>query len=393
MAATTSTPFSSARRAIFEPEHEDFRESFRRFLAAEVTPHIDEWSAAGRAPRELARKAAEHGFMGMAVPEEHGGPGVDDWRFNAVLAEEAARVGAGAAMWGVTLTTDLCLPYLLASATEEQRARWLPGIASGENIWAIAMSEPGTGSDLGAIRTRAVRNDDEYVINGQKTFITNGLTCDRVIVATKTDPAAGHGGMSLLVVDADTPGFERGKKIDKLGQLASDTSELFFDDVRVPATNRLGAEGSGFGQLMDRLVPERLTIAVSALAAAEGTFEDTLDYVKQRSAFGRPIGSFQHSRFVMAELKTELTVTRSYLDRCVSAYAAGELTVDEAAMAKWWTTELSSRVADRCLQLHGGYGYTHEYPVSRAWVDARVTRIYGGTTEIMKEIVGRSLGL
>jgi alkylation response protein AidB-like acyl-CoA dehydrogenase len=391
MATTTaSTP---TRRAIFDDEHEDFRESFRKFLAAEVVPHAEEWAAAGRAPRELSKKAAAHGFMGMAVPEEYGGPGVDDWRFNAVLSEEAARSGGGSAMAGPMLTTDVCLPYLLAAATDEQKARWLPGIASGDSIWAIAMTEPGTGSDLAGVKTRAVRDGDEYVVSGQKTFITNGLNCDAVIVVAKTDPDAAHAGMSLLVVDADSPGFERGKQINKLGQHASDTSELFFDDVRVPAENLLGAEGTGFIQLMEKLVPERLIIAVASMAGAEHMFDLTLAYVKERTAFGRPIGSFQNSRFVMAELKTELTITRTFIDECIAQHVAGELGVDRAAMAKWWTTELMGRVADKCLQLHGGYGYTHEYPISQAWVDARITRIYGGTTEIMKELIGRTLGL
>jgi acyl-CoA dehydrogenase len=391
MATTTATP--PKRRAIFEDEHEDFRESFRKFLEAEVVPHAKEWAEAGIAPRELTKKAAEHGFVGMAVPEEYGGAGVDDWRFNAVLSEESARSGGGGAMSGAMLTTDVCLPYLMATSTDEQKQRWLPGIASGDNIWAIAMSEPGTGSDLQGIKTRAVRDGDEYVVSGQKTFITNGINCDHVIVVAKTDKDAGHKGMSLIIVESDREGFQRGKKIDKLGQHASDTSELFFDDVRVPADNLLGEEGTGFIQLMQKLVPERLIIAVGSMAGAERLFDETLVYIKERTAFGRPIGSFQNSRFVMAELKTELTVTRCFIDECISEHVRGELTVDKAAMAKWWTTDLMGRVADKCLQLHGGYGYTHEYAVGQAWIDARITRIYGGTNEIMKEIIGRSLGL
>jgi alkylation response protein AidB-like acyl-CoA dehydrogenase len=303
------------------------------------------------------------------------------------------RAQVAPALAGALLTTDICLPYLLSAGSDEQKARWLPGIASGETILAVAMTEPGTGSDLQGIKTRARKDGDVYVLNGAKTFITNGLNADRVIVVAKTDPSAGAQGFSLLVVDADSPGFTRGKQIDKLGQHASDTTELFFDDVRVPVENLLGEEGSGFFQLMDKLVPERMIIAVGAIAGAEAALDMTLPYVKERTAFGKPIGSFQNSRFAMAEMKTEIAVTRAFVDQCITRHCAGELAIDEAAMAKWWTTELLSRVTDRCLQLHGGYGYTHEYPISRAWVDARITRIFGGTTEIMKELVGRSMGL
>jgi alkylation response protein AidB-like acyl-CoA dehydrogenase len=255
------------------------------------------------------------------------------------------------------------------------------------------MTEPGTGSDLAGVKTRARREGDVYVLNGAKTFITNGLNADKVIVVAKTDPDAGHAGISLLVVDADSPGFTRGKAIEKLGQHASDTTELFFDDLQVPAENLLGEEGTGFYQLMDKLVPERLIIAVAAIAGAEATLALTLDYVKERTAFGKPIGSFQNSRFAMAEMKTEITMARAFVDQCIAKHVADELPMEEAAMAKWATTELVGRVTDRCLQLHGGYGYTREYPISRAWVDARITRIYGGTTEIMKELIGRSMGL
>jgi len=383
----------SPRRPIFDDEHEDYRESFRSFLAAEVTPNFAEWDKAGMVSRDLFKKAAGHGFMGMAIPEEYGGAGADDWRFNVVLTEESVRAGVGAAFGGPMLTTDICLPYLLSTGTDEQKSRWLPGIANGDTVLAVAMTEPGTGSDLAAVQTRAIRDGDEYIVNGQKTFITNGGTADRVIVVAKTDPEAGHAGISLIMVDADSEGFSRGGQIDKLGQHASDTTELFFDDIRVPVDNLIGTEGSGFYQLMDKLVPERLIIAVGALAAAEGAFEHTLEYVKERTAFGKPIGSFQNSRFVMAEIKTELTIGRAFIDQSIAKHMAGELTIAEAAMAKWWTTELLGRVTDSCLQLHGGYGYTHEYPISSAWVDARITRIYGGTTEIMKELIGRTMGL
>jgi alkylation response protein AidB-like acyl-CoA dehydrogenase len=391
--ATAAAPFTPARRAIFEDEHEDYRASFRRFLAAEIAPHFDEWDEAGVVPKSLFKKAAAHGFTAMSVPEEYGGPGIADWRFNVVLMEEGAYSMLGTAFAGPMLTTDVCLPYLLSAANEEQKQRWLPGIASGDTVLAIAMTEPGTGSDLAGVKTRARREGDVYVLNGAKTFITNGLNADKVIVVAKTDPDAGHAGISLLVVDADSPGFTRGKAIEKLGQHASDTTELFFDDLQVPAENLLGEEGTGFYQLMDKLVPERLIIAVAAIAGAEATLALTLDYVKERTAFGKPIGSFQNSRFAMAEMKTEITMARAFVDQCIAKHVADELPMEEAAMAKWATTELVGRVTDRCLQLHGGYGYTREYPISRAWVDARITRIYGGTTEIMKELIGRSMGL
>ncbi|MBA2763846.1 MAG: acyl-CoA dehydrogenase family protein [Thermoleophilaceae bacterium] len=384
---------TAPKRSIFEPEHEDYRESFRRFIADQIAPHFDEWDSAGLVPRELSVKAAEYGFMGMAIPEEYGGPGIDDWRFNVVLTEEAVRSHMGAAFSNPSLTTDLCVPYVMSTGTDEQKARWLPPIAKGEAIWAIAMTEPGTGSDLNGVKTRARREGGSYIVNGSKTFITNGINCDHVIVVAKTDPDAAHAGMSLIVVDADSPGFFRGKQIEKIGQHASDTSELFFDDVEVPAENLLGEEGTGFFQLMDKLVPERMIIAVAAMAGAEAAFDTTLEYVKQRTAFGRPIGSFQNSRFAMAEMKTELTIVRTFVDQCIATHVEGELSVEQAAMAKWWTTEMLGRVADRCLQLHGGYGYTTEYAISRAWVDARITRIYGGTTEIMKELIGRGMGL
>ena len=385
-------PPQPAKRTIFEPEHDDYRESFRKFLAAEVLPHYAEWEQAQLVPRELFTKAAEYGFLAMEVPEQYGGPGVDDWRFNVVLGEEATRSGAGDAFAGPLLHTDVCLPYLMASCTDEQKQRWLPAVASGERILALAMTEPGTGSDLAAIKTSAKPNGDGYIVNGAKTFITNGINADMVIVAARTsdDP---HGGLSLLVVEREMDGFERGKQIEKLGQHASDTSELFFNDVHVPAENLLGAEGSGFMQLVSRLVPERLILAVTSLAGAELAFEITLAYIKERKAFGRPVGSFQHSRFLMAELKTELEITRAFVDRTIERHCAGEATVEEAAMAKWWVTELLGKVTDAGVQLHGGYGYTTEYPISKAWVDARITRIYAGTNEIMKELIGKTMGL
>lgn len=380
------------RRTLFDDEHEAYRDSFDRFLAAEVVPHARAWSDAGIVPRELFTKAAGYGFLAMAVPEEHGGNGVDDYRFNVVLGEQIAHSGASSAYAGPMLHTDVVLPYLLESGTDEQKARWLPGIASGEQILAIAMTEPGTGSDLSAISTRARRDNGDYVLDGAKTFVTNGILADLVVVAARTsdDP---HQGLSLFVVERGMPGFERGKQIEKLGQHASDTAELFFDGCRVPAENRLGEEGSGFLQLVSRLIPERLCLAVGCMAGAEAALAMTLEYVKERRAFGRPIGSFQHSRFALAEMKTKIEISRCFVDRLVGRYVEGTATVDEAAMAKWWTTDLLCEMTDLGVQLHGGYGYTTEYPIGQAWVDARVTRIYAGTNEIMKELIGKTMGL
>jgi acyl-CoA dehydrogenase len=388
-------PTVSARapsRAIFEPEHEDYRESFARFLRAEVVPHYPEWERARIVPRELFAKCAEHGFLAMEVPERYGGPGVADWRFNVVLSEESTRAGVGDAMAGPQLHSDVVLPYLMAYADEQQKERWLPGVAAGASILAIAMTEPGTGSDLAGIKTRARRDGGDWVIDGAKTFITNGINADLVVAAVRTGEDR-HGGISLFVIERGMAGFERGRQIEKLGQHASDTAELFFNEVRVPAENMLGEEGSGFRQLVSRLVPERLILAVAAIAGAEAAFETTLAYVKQRTAFGRPVGSFQHSRFVMAELRTKLELTRCFIDRCIERHVAGTCTVEEAAMAKWWTTDLLDEVTDAGVQLHGGYGYTTEYAIGKSWVDARVARIYAGTNEIMKELIGRTLGL
>jgi acyl-CoA dehydrogenase len=381
-----------ARRELFDDVHEDYRESFRRFLASEVVPHLEDWSSAHIVPRELFAKAAEYGFLAMAVPERYGGPEVDDWRFNAVLVEEAAYCGASVAWGGPMVQTDVCLPYVLEAATDQQKERWLPGIASGELIMAIAMTEPGTGSDLAAIRTRARRINGDWVINGAKTFISNGINADLVVAAVRTgeDP---HGGLSIFVIERGMSGFERGKQIEKIGQHASDTAELFFNDCRVPAENLLGEEGSGFAQMMAKLVPERLALVVSSLASCEAALAMTFEYVKERKAFGRPIGSFQNSRFVLAELQTKIEITRAFVDRCVSRHVDGKCSATEAAMAKWWTTDLLCAVADACLQLHGGYGYTTEYPIGQLWVDARISRIYAGTNEIMKELIGRHMGL
>ena len=380
-------------RTLFEADHEMFRESVRAFIAKEVAPHHDEWERAGIVDRSMFTKAGANGFLGMAVPEEHGGGGVSDFRYNLVIAEEIQRAGVNAAGLGWTLHNDICLPYFLTLTTDEQKARWLPGICSGELITAIAMTEPGIGSDLASMTTTAIRDGDHYVVNGSKTFITNGINADLVITAVKTDPRERHAGMSLLVLERGMDGFERGRNLDKIGMHAQDTAELFFTDVEVPVENRLGDEGSGFRSLVTKLPQERLSIAATGVAAARAALDLTLEYVKQRTAFGVPVGSFQNSRFRLAEMATEIEIAQSFIDRCVLGLNAGTLTPEEAAMAKWWCTELQKRVIDTCVQLHGGYGYMTEYPIARAYADARITTIDGGTTEIMKEIIGKSLGV
>jgi alkylation response protein AidB-like acyl-CoA dehydrogenase len=381
-------------RTLLTAEHELFRTSFRQFVDKEMVPHHLEWERAGIVDRDVFRAAGSHGFLGMAVPEEYGGGGVDDFRYNLVIAEETQRAGLGGAGLGISLHNDICLPYFLRYCSTEQRQRWLPGIASGERITAIAMTEPGIGSDLASMSTTARRDGDAYVVNGSKTFITNGINADLVITAVKTDPSERHRGISLLILERGMDGFERGRNLEKLGLHSQDTAELFFTDVRVPLDNRLGEEdGQGFFQLVANLPQERLSIAMAGVAASRTALDWTLAYVKQRTAFGQPIGSFQHSRFSLAELATEIEIGQTFVDRCVVALNEGNLTAEEAAMAKWWCTELQKRTVDTCLQLHGGYGYMAEYPIARAYADARVTTIYGGTTEIMKEIIGRSLGL
>jgi long-chain-acyl-CoA dehydrogenase len=380
-------------REIFDEQHDALRASFRSWLEKEVVPNYLDWERAGLTPRELFLDAGSHGFIGMAVPEVYGGGGVDDFRYNVVIGEEIASAGVISAGLGITLHTDICLPYFLRYCTDEQRTRWLPGIASGALVTAIAMTEPGIGSDLASMTTTAGRDGDHYVVNGAKTFITNGINADLVITAVKTDPSERHRGMSLLVLERDMPGFDRGRNLEKLGLHAQDTAELFFSDVHVPVENLLGREGEGFLHLVENLPQERLSIAVAAVAAARAAFSWTLAYVQERKAFGQTIGSFQNTRFVLAEIATEIDVAQSYVDRCVLALNDGNLTAEEAAKAKWWCTELQQRAVDRCLQLHGGYGYMLEYPIARAYADARITRIYGGTTEVMKEIIGRSLGL
>jgi len=381
------------RRTLFQTEHDDFRAAVRQFVEKEIVPYTGQWAEAGIVPRELFTTAGAEGLLSTAIPEEYGGGGVPDFRFNLVLSEESARAGAAAAGLGLTLHTDICTPYLLRLTNEEQKRRWLPGVASGELITAIAMTEPGIGSDLASMSTTARRDGDEYLVNGAKTFITNGINADLVITAVKTDPAQKHRGMSLLVIERGTAGFERGRNLAKMGQHAQDTAELFFDDARVPAANLLGAEGEGFGQLTSNLPQERLSIAGYGVAAARAALDWTVTYVQQRTAFGRPVGSFQNTRFRLAELATEVDIAQAFVDQCVLALNDGELSPADAAKAKWWCTELQGRAVDLGVQLHGGYGYMAEFPIAQAWADARITRIYGGTTEIMKEIIGRSLGL
>ncbi len=384
------------KRVLFEDLHEDFRSSFRTFLEREVAPDYLAWEHEGIVPREVFAKAGAGGFLAMSAPESHGGAGAADFRLNLVIGEECQRAGLGSFGLGITLHNDICLPYFLSYATDEQRDRWLPGIVTGELITAIAMTEPGIGSDLAGISTTARRQDGHYLVNGAKTFITNGINADLIVTAVKTGaggPQRDHRGISLLVIERGMEGFTRGRNLEKLGQHAQDTAELSFEDVLVPVENLLGEEGRGFLYLVSNLPQERLSIAASAVAAAEAMLGWTLDYVKERKAFGQAIGSFQNTRFTLAELHGEVEIARGHVDRCALALDAGELTPEKAATAKWWCTDLQGRVADRCLQLFGGYGYVLEYPIARAFADARVTRIYGGTNEIMKEIVGRSLGL
>ena len=380
-------------RDLFDDEHEQFRASVRRWLDVEVVPNHEQWERDGAVPHDLFAQAGEHGFLGMAVPEQYGGGGVPDFRYNLVLSEEIQAVGVAGSGLGLTLHNDICLPYFLRYCNEEQAQRWLPGIVSGELVTAIAMTEPGIGSDLASMSTTALADGDHYVVNGSKTFITNGINADLVITAVKTDPEQRHAGMSLLVLERGMEGFERGRNLAKLGMHAQDTAELFFTDVAVPRANLLGDEGQGFTQLVHNLPQERLSIAAAGAAAARAALDWTLVYVGDRQAFGQPIGSFQNSRFTLAECATEVAVGQAFIDKCVLALNDDTLTVEDAAMAKWWCTELQQRVVDRGVQLHGGYGYMTEYPIARAYADARITTIYGGTTEIMKEIIGRSLGL
>jgi alkylation response protein AidB-like acyl-CoA dehydrogenase len=378
-------------RALFEPEHELFRESYRAFLQRFVAPHHEQWENDKIVDRGVWLEAGKQGFLGMAVPEEYGGGGNPDFRYNTIVAEETS-AGRFSGI-GFALHNDIVAPYLLRLASEEQKQRWLPMFCTGELITAIAMTEPGAGSDLMGIKTRAVKDGDDWVLNGAKTFITNGINADLVILVAQTSPDKGALGFSLFVVERGMGGFERGRKLDKIGLDAQDTAELSFNNVRVPSANLLGRVGKGLVYLMQNLPQERLSIAVIAAAAMEAALDWTLEYVKGRKAFGNPIGSFQNSRFILAELATEATMVRVMVDEFIRLHLDEKLTVEQAAMAKWYATEALVRLTDRCLQLHGGYGYMREYPIARAYLDARVQTIYGGTTEIMKEIIGRRLGV
>ena len=381
---------ATAERSLFDADHEAFRDTARRFFAREIMPHHERWEEQGFVDRDAWLKAGATGLLCLSMPEAYGGAGADR-RYSAIMIEEAAYAGASGP--GFSLHSEIVAPYILRYGNEEQKQRYLPAMARGEIIGAIAMTEPGAGSDLQSIRSSARRDGDHYVLNGSKTYITNGYNCDFVIVVAKTDPARGAKGISLLLVDTGTAGFSKGRRLKKLGLKAQDTSELFFEDVRVPAANLLGREGEGFIYLMQELPWERMQIALGAVAAAEAALAWTVAYCHERKAFGKEVMDFQHTRFTLAELKTEIQIARVFVDRCMELLLQDKLDAVDASMAKYWTTDLQCKVIDACLQLHGGYGYMWEYPIARAYADARVQRIYGGTNEIMKEVITRSMGL
>ncbi|MCH1436285.1 MAG: acyl-CoA dehydrogenase family protein [Acidimicrobiales bacterium] len=376
---------------IYDETHNLFREAFRDFAAAEMVPHFEKWEKAGIMDREIYAKAGELGFVGFNLPESHGGGGSDDFRFNVIVNEELQYAGLGGAGNGITLVNDILAPYFIELSTAEQRDRWLPGLASGDLISAVAMTEPGTGSDLASIATRAVRDGDEYVVNGAKTFITNGINADLVVTVVRTDPDAGRHGLSLLVLERGMAGFDRGRNLDKIGQKSADTAELFFSDVRVPVSNLLGDEGRAMEYLTGNLPQERLSLAIGGVAVAQAALDWTVEYVKDRAAFGARIADFQNTKFVLAECESELAAARPYMADCVARHNDAAFTAADAAKAKLWATELQGRITDKCLQLFGGYGFMTEYPISLAYADARVARIYGGTSEIMKTIIAKDL--
>jgi acyl-CoA dehydrogenase len=377
-------------RTLFTPEHETFRDSVRRFMEAEVRPHDEKWQEQGYADKSVWKKAGEHGFLCMSMPEEYGGSGADRL-FSMVLMEEQARINNSSLGWG--LHSEIVAPYLLNYGSDALKKKYLPKMASGDMVGAIAMSEPGAGSDLQAVKTTAIRKGDKYLLNGSKTFITNGWNCDLVIVVAKTDPAKGAKGTSLIVVDTSMKGFSKGKRLKKMGLKGQDTAELFFDNVEVPAENLLGQENNGFIYLMQELPWERMQIAIGATAKCEAALGWTVAYVNERKAFGKPVASFQNTRFKLAEIATEVQVMRVFVDRCMQLLLEKKLDTATASMCKLWATDMEGKVLDECLQLHGGYGFMWEFPISQAYVDARVQRIYGGTNEIMKEVISRSLGL
>lgn len=382
-------------RNIYDEDHEAFRNSVKEFVDRNLVPRAESMIAEHSIPREVWLEAGKQGFFGLTIPEEFGGAGIDDYRFNAVLAEELSKFNvAVSSCFGIH--ADITAPYIVALGTEEQKQRWLPQVATGEKILSIGMTEPNGGSDLAALKSSAVKADDgsgDWIINGSKTFITNGHQCDLAVVAIRTDPSKGAKGISLFVLEKEDEGFTKGKPLDKVGQPESDTSELFFDNVRVPADRLLGPEGMGFISMMQKLPQERLGNAIGCVAHAAQILEETIEYTKERKAFGQPIGSFQHNKFKIAELVTSIEVAQAYVDDCVAAHAEGKLSAVDAAKAKWWAAETQSKVLDECVQLHGGYGYMNEYRVARAWRDARINKIWAGTNEIMKELIGRDLGL
>ena len=379
-------------RTLFNADHDTFRQAFRQFIEREVKPHQERWREQGQVDREVWRKAGAQGFLCTWLEEKWGGPGADFLCSVVIMEELAHAYESGFAM---NLHSDIIAPYLYSFGTDAQRARWLPGLASGELVTALAMTEPGTGSDLAALATTAVKDGGDYVLNGAKTFISNGQLCDLIVVAAKTDPNPenAHRGISLFVVEASRPGFARGKRLHKMGMASQDTSELFFEDCRIPAENLLGAEGAGFMMMMQKLQQERLCVAVSAQTIAERVLEDTIAYTKERKAFGKPISKFQNTQFKLVECLAKVEVGRAYLDKVIAEHVAGKHLVKECSIAKFWMTDMSQEVIDTCLQFFGGYGYMLEYPVTRAFMDARVQRIYAGTNEIMKVIVAKQLGL
>ena len=379
------------RRIIFDEEHDMFRESVRSFIDKEIAPNHEKWEQNGKVDKEMFQKAGSNGFLGMAIPEEYGGGGVEDFRYNSIINEEVQLAGVVGSGMCITLHNDVCLPYFINYCNEEQAERWMPGLANGNLMSAIAMTEPAIGSDLASMGTSARPEGNGYVVNGSKTFITNGINSDLIITAVKTDPSEKHKGMSLLVVEDGMEGFERGRNLDKLGMKSQDTAELFFNDLYIPEENVLGGEGSGFLNLVNNLPQERLSIAITGTASAQAAFNWTVDYVTEREAFGQKISAFQNTRFELAEMKTELDLAWVFIDRQIQALNDGELTAEDDAEANWWCTEMQLRTITRCLQLFGGYGFMNEYPIARAYADARVQTIYGGTTEIMKEIIGRQI--
>ncbi|GAA3682643.1 alkylation response protein AidB-like acyl-CoA dehydrogenase [Yimella lutea] len=379
-------------RNVYTEDHEAFRASVREFVDRTLKPRAEEMLEQKVIPRDIWKEAGRQGLLGLDIPEEFGGAGADDYRFNAVAAEEIAAFNAAvSSCFGIH--SDVCPPYLVDLGTQEQKQKWLPAMAAGDLICAIGMTEPSGGSDLAALKTTGVRDGNDWIINGSKTFITNGHQCDIAIVAVRTDPSRGSKGITLFMLEADMPGFTKGNKLDKVGQVESDTSELFFENVRVPDANRIGEEGMGFISMMQRLPQERVGAAVSNTAHAKQILLETIEYTKERKAFGQSIGSFQHNKFKIAELVTQIEVTEAYVDDCIAAHAEGKLTPIDAAKAKWFSAEVQNKVLDECVQLHGGYGFMNEYRVARAWRDARVTKIWAGSNEIMKELIGRDLGL